>query len=106
MLFRSKYEGEDQIGIPWTAFRKKYVEMGGDGFYGAWSVPYLEPVIADRTFVHRLPSLYHNVFYKKGICPIAEAIQPKIMQFKANYRNLELAKQKADVLHKVIQLYH
>ncbi len=101
-----KYEGEDQIGIPWTAFRKKYVEMGGDGFYGAWSVPYLEPVIADRTFVHRLPSLYHNVFYKKGICPIAEAIQPKIMQFKANYRNLELAKQKADVLHKVIQLYH
>lgn len=100
-----KYEGEDKIGIPWTEFRKTYVEKGGDGFYGAWSVPYLEPVMAERTFANRLPVLYENVFYKKGICPNAEAVQPKIMQFKANYRNLELAKQKADVLHKVIMEY-
>lgn len=100
-----KYEGEEKIGIPWSKFRKTYVEKGGDGFYGAWSVPYLEPVMAERTFVNRLPAVYENVFYHEGICPTAESIQPKIMQFKANYRNLELAKQKADVLHKVIELY-
>lgn len=100
-----KYEGEEKIGVPWTEFRRTYVEQGGDGFYGAWSVPYLEPVMAERTFVNRLPDIYEDVFYQKGICPAAEAIQPKIMQFKANYRNLELAKRKADVLHKVIEKY-
>ena len=100
-----RYEGEDDIGIPWTEFRKTYVEMGGDGFYGAWSVPYLEPVMAERTFVKRLPQVYGNVSYEQGLCPVAERIQPKIMQFKTNYRDLELAKEKAEVLRRLIRKY-
>ena len=100
-----RYEGEDAIGIPWTEFRKMYVEMGGDGFYGAWSVPYLEPVMSERTFVKRLPQVYGNVSYEQGVCPVAERIQPKIMQFKTNYRDLELAKEKAEVLRRLIRKY-
>lgn len=99
------YEGENAIGVPWAEFRKTYVDMGGDGFYGAWSVPYLEPVIKERTFAKRLPEVYGRVSYYMGLCPNAEAIQPKIMQFKANYRDLELAKQKADVLRQVIKKF-
>lgn len=99
------YEGEEKIGVSWEDFRKTYVEMGGDGFYGAWSVPYLEPMIADRVFAKRLPEIYRDVKYEEGICPVAERIQKKIMQFKSNYRDMELAKIKADVLAKTIKKF-
>lgn len=97
------YDGQDKIGVSWEEFRRAYIEVGGDGIYGAWSVPYLEPVIAERQFVKRCPSIYNNVRYEKGLCPIAEEVQQKIMQFKTNYRELELAKKKANILYKVIK---
>lgn len=97
------YEGKGKIGVSWEDFRKTYVEMGGDGFYGAWSVPYLEPMMTTKQYVKRLPQVYENINYKEGLCPVAESIQPKIMQFKTNYRDLELAKRKADVLYQVIK---
>ena len=99
------YEEEEKTGVSWEDFRKTYVEMGGDGFYGAWSVPYLEPMIADRVFAKRLPEIYRDVKYEEGLCPVAERIQKKIMQFKSNYRDLELAKIKADILAKTIRKF-
>lgn len=99
------YDGTDEIGISWEEFRKKYIELGGDGYYAAWSVPYLEPVIADRIFAKRLPQIYENIKYEEGICPVAERIQKKIMQIKTNYRDIELAKLKADALYKTIMFY-
>ena len=79
--------------------------MGGDSFYGAWSVPYLEPVMTGRNFVKRNPSIYKDIYYEKGLCPIAEEIQQKLMIFKTNYRSLELAEKKADVLKKVMKKF-
>ena len=98
-----KYEGSERIGVPWEKFRDEYVKAGGDGFYGAWSIPYLEPVMTKRKYVKRYPEIYKNIKYEKGLCPIAEKIQPKIMQFKTNYRDLKLAEEKANILHKVIK---
>ncbi len=92
------YEGEELIGVTWKDFRKAYLEAGGDGIYGAWSVPYLEPMVAQRQFAYRCPWIYQDIHYPQGLCPVAERIQPKIMQFKTNYRDLELAKDKAQVL--------
>jgi len=86
------YEGQEKIGVSWEEFRKEYIRQGGDGFYGAWSVPYLEPVMVERQFVKRCPWVYNDVVYHKGLCPVAEKIQEKIMQFKTNYRDLDLAK--------------
>ena len=100
-----RYLGKEMLGVSWQEFRKEYVEMGGDGYYGAWSVPYLEPVISERTFAKRLPAVYENVRYEEGLCPTAEKIQKQIMQIKTNYRDLELAKQKADVLNRLIRKY-
>jgi len=100
------YNGEEEIGVSWQDFRKKYIEMGGDGYYGAWSVPYLEPVIDNRQFVNRCPELYKDIYYKKGICPVAERVQKKIMQFKTNYRDLNLAKIKAENLKKTIDYFY
>lgn len=99
------YEGKESIGVSWENFRKAYMEAGGDGVYGAWSVPYLEPVVAERQFVKRCPCVYENVRYEKGLCPVAETVQSKLMQFKTNYRELKLAEIKADILRKVIQKF-
>ena len=85
------YEGEKSIGVSWERFRETYIKNGGDGIYGAWSVPYLEP------------ALYNG--YSHNQCPIAESIQPKLMQFKTNYRDLALADIKAMALLKTIKGY-
>lgn len=100
-----RYLGEEKLGVLWQDFRKEYVDMGGDGYYGAWSVPYLEPVISERVFAKRLPSVYENVSYEEGLCPVAEKVQKQIMQIKTNYRDLELAKRKAEILYQLIKKY-
>ncbi len=99
------YDGLEKAGISWKDFREKYVSFGGDGFYGAWSVPYLEPLIADRRFVKRCPDIYGDLKYEAGLCPVAERIQPKLMQFKTNYRDLDTAREKAEALRKTINFY-
>jgi perosamine synthetase len=98
------YEGLEKLGVTWQEFRNKYVELGGDSFYAAWSISYLEPVVANREYKDRCPA-YKNLKYEKGLCPIAETIQPKLMQFKTNYRSLKEAKIKAESLRKTIQFY-
>jgi hypothetical protein len=96
------YRGDESIGVSWQDFRKAYIEAGGDGIYGAWSVPYLEPMVANRQFASRCPDVYKNVGYERGLCPIAENVQARIMQFKTNYRDIELAKAKAQILKNLI----
>ncbi|HAI36903.1 MAG TPA: hypothetical protein DCM40_01535, partial [Maribacter sp.] len=61
-----RYLGEQQIGVSWQDFRKRYMLNGGDGIYGAWSVPYMEPVMESRAFVERMPSIYENIKYGAG----------------------------------------
>lgn len=103
-----RYEGKQALGVSWKEFYNKYIECGGDGFYAAWSVPYFEPVMTQMDFYGRgCPlgcSLYNReIVYDKGLCPQAEAIQPKLMQFKTNYRDTELAKLKTEALRKTIK---
>ena len=45
------YKGKESIGVSWQDFRKAYVESGGDGIYGAWSIPYLEPVMLEKKYM-------------------------------------------------------
>ena len=103
-----KYEGEEAIGVSWREFRKSYIENGGDGFYAAWSVPYLEPVMQNGYYYGKecpikCPHYEGNVSYEKELCQVAESIQPKIMQFKTNYRDLDTARLKANALKKTIK---
>jgi perosamine synthetase len=82
------YHGADAIGVSWEDFRRAYIDNGGDGIYGAWSVPYQEPALS------------HLVCEP---CPNAESIQPRLMQFKTNYKDMDLASMKADALAKTIE---
>jgi len=95
--FCVQYFGDEYIGLSWNEFYNKYYEMGGDGFYGACKVPYLEPAFKGLEI--------NGETYEKGICPVAETIQPRIMQFKTNYRNLTIAKQKAHILHTLVKSF-
>jgi len=87
----------------WREFYKKYVNNGADGFWGCWSVQYLEPVIRDGIFKYRCPDIYKNVNYEKGLCLVAEKIQSQIMQFKLNYRNEKLFEKQVFALEKTLK---
>ena len=105
--FTARYEGKEAYDVSWKEFYNLYKKNGGDGFYGGLSVVYLEPAIKNKVFCNDyLPrsEIYQGAFnYEKGLCPVAERIQPKMMQFKTNYRNLEVAKVKTEALRKTIR---
>ncbi len=108
--FGVRFEGEAR-GIAWRDFRKKYVEFGGDGIYAAWQVVYLEDVMRNYRFYgkgcpHRCP-LYQGppVQYKPGLCPTAEELQGKLMQFVNNYRDAREAQPKVEALARTIEYF-
>ena len=106
-----RYEGEETIGVPWADFRRKYMDLGGDGVYAAWYPCYLEPVFSEMDPNSRFAPWNNRYYqgdvrgYQKGLCPVTESVQPKLMQFKTNYGELDLARDKAECLRKTIAFY-
>ena len=85
----------------WHDFKNLFISKGGLPFYGAWRLSYQEPFMQKLDLLRReeLIENKHLEAYKKGgICPIAEDIQPRLMQFKTNFWNKEHAKSQADIL--------
>ena len=83
--------------ISWHDFRKAYLEEGGDRFYGCFRLNYHEPALLGLKFEE------NGVEYKKGLCPIAEKIQPKLILLKTNYYDMDYAKDQANCLEKTIK---
>ncbi len=100
-----KYCGDKNKGVSQKTFKKKYLQYGGDIIRGAWRVPYLEPVMSKNRFKEINKDIYKNIFYKPGICPVAEKIQKQLMIFKTNYRNLKLAEFQSSLLLKTIKYF-
>lgn len=92
--FSVQYHGAERFGISWKDFWRRYKDMGGDGFYGACRPPYLEPVFKSLD--------KEGQRYAPGLCPVAEEIQLRIMQFKTNYRDLARAEEQAGHLARLI----
>ena len=65
----------------WKNFHDYHINNGGDDFYAAMILGYEEPIMRKLGYYEKW----------KGMCPIAEKIQPKMMQFKTNYRTLDFA---------------
>lgn len=93
--------------VEWNKFRDKFMEFGGDGVYAAWKLTYMEPFFQERKFLGRENFISEDnlLKYKVGLCPIAEKIQPKLMQFKTNYMSLETAKIQANILRKTLAYF-
>ncbi|MFN8490464.1 MAG: DegT/DnrJ/EryC1/StrS family aminotransferase [Caldilineaceae bacterium] len=91
---------ENGNAFTWTDFRNKYLENGGDRFYGAWQLTYLEPAFRGQVFGPEQPQQLN-----RGLCPVAEAVQPCLIQLKTNYFDNAIAEQKAEALHRTIQFF-
>lgn len=98
-------------GCTWKEFREKFYEFGGDFFYGAWRLSYNEPIFQERNFLGGFFPIDSEIYrgrrqqYKPGLCPVAEKLQPKLMQFKTNYMDLNEARAQIEVLKKTIDFF-
>lgn len=97
----------DRDDIGWHEFRDRYVSFGGDGIYAAWQLTYLEPMFANLSLLGReqFISEDNKRLYKRGLCPIAERIQPRLLQFKTNYWDLDHARAQAEILTKTLRSF-
>ncbi len=98
-------------GCSWEEFRQKFFSLGGDFLYGAWLLTYREPIFQNRKFLGGNFPIDSEIYkgkkqeYKPGLCPVAERIQPKLMQFKTNYFDLDEARKQAVILRKTIDSF-
>ncbi|MDA8382267.1 MAG: DegT/DnrJ/EryC1/StrS family aminotransferase [Betaproteobacteria bacterium] len=92
--FAVDYRGLAARGVKWKEFYDRYMGMGGDGFYGCVAIPYLEPALRGKRL--------GDTVLGPGLCPKAEELQKRIMQFKTNYRDLGVAQKKAELLSNLI----
>lgn len=94
--------------ITWYQFRDRFIELGGDGVYAAWKLTYLEPMFSEMKLLGRekFITLSNRVLYSEGNCPVAERLQPRLVQFKTNYWNIEDAKKQAETLAKTLASFH
>ena len=91
--------------VEWMEFRKKFIENGGDGIYAAWSLSYKEDLIPDVKNILEPIGLKDRFNTEGGICPVAEEIQPQLMQFTTNQKDEEEMKKQADALYKTIKYF-
>jgi perosamine synthetase len=89
-------------GVGWHQFRDVFLAEGGDPFYGAWRLTYLEPLFAVGCPVCRRACDGQHQNYGPGLCPVAEELQPRLIQMKTNYWRWEDAERQADALARTI----
>lgn len=75
------------------------VRHGGERPYGAWRLTYHEP--AFRRLVSRDGDAPFDGGLAYNVCPVAESLQPRLLQFQTN--NLESAERNATALRLAIQ---
>lgn len=94
----------DPSVVSWKDFYDKFVSLGGDGPYGAWKLTYLEPMFQNRTLLGREDFIDSKRLeeYRPGLCPVAEALQGQLLQFKTNYWDLSEAEKQAEILRKTL----
>ena len=97
----------DRVDISWHEFRNRFVENGGDGIYAAWKLTYLEPMFENLNLLGRenFISKENKAKYKPGLCPVAERIGPRLVQFKTNYWEISQAERQAEILKKTLQSF-
>lgn len=85
----------------WYKFRQIFKKNGGDDYYAAWKLSYNEPYF--RKYVQKIPGVWQK--YNSNLCPNAEYLQKRMIQFKTNYWNISDAKRQASILKKTIVEY-
>lgn len=79
------------------------VKFGGERPYAAWQLAYREPFLRDFRFYHRVHGGELAPEFQldpKPSCPVAESLQPRLLQFQTN--SLGAAQRNAQALTKAI----
>lgn len=99
------YVVKNDSTLSWDDLHKAVLSAGGDGFYGAWQLTYLEPMFKKMTLLGREKLISSSVLvnYKEGSCPVAENLQPLLMQLPTNYWDSDSAQKQADSLYKAFK---
>jgi perosamine synthetase len=85
----------------WYVFRDLFQKNGGDGFYAAWKLSYMEPLFLNE--VQHMAGVRQK--YAPGLCPTAEYLQPRMVQMKTNYWDLEEAARQAHILKHTVHSF-
>jgi perosamine synthetase len=91
----------DKPETDWYKFRNLFKKIGGDGYYAAWKLSYFEPLFLD--IVRKWDGVWQK--YEKGLCPVAEYLQPRMVQLKTNYWDLAEAEKQAEILSQTINQF-
>ncbi|NLX55925.1 MAG: hypothetical protein GXY58_12505 [Planctomycetaceae bacterium] len=97
--------------IVWADLLSTFIELGGDGFYGSYQPAHLEPVFASlNAAVDRTPERYPHFAgrlprYERGLCPVWESIQPRIVMLKTNYFDTDDVDRQADLFAQTLQRF-
>ena len=81
----------EQTDFSWRDFYNKFIEFGGEGFYGAWCLTYQEP--------------FFKAILPDCSCPIAEKIQPQLIQLKTNYGKADEFKKQIEIFAKTVDFF-
>ena len=103
------WAGELNIDVvPWEKFRRKYIDFGGDGFYGAWKLTYLEPFFVKKNMLGREKFIDRGILdtYRVGLCPQAERVQPRIIQLKTNFWDNDKISVQSEALYKTLKYFY
>ena len=97
----------DRTDFTWFQVRDAFIANGGDGIYAAWELTYLEPMFKNMNLLGRehFISADNKAMYKHGLCPVAEKLQPSLMQFKTNYWDIAEAHNQAEILRKTLSFF-
>lgn len=87
--------------IDWYKFRDLFQKNGGDGYYAAWKLSYFEPLFLNE--IQKWDGVWQK--YEKGLCPVAEYLQPRMIQLKTNYWDLGEAEKQAEILVQTINQF-
>ena len=98
--------------IVWADLLSTFIELGGDGFYGSYQPAHLEPVFANlNAAVDAAPDRYPHFAgrlprYARGMCPVWEKIQPRILMLKTNYFDTDDTDRQAEILAKTLKRFN
>ncbi len=93
----------DAKRVSWEDFRRKFQEFGGHNYYAAWSLTYLEPLFQKRLFGSRGRFIRRQ--YPPGLCPVAEAVQPRIIQLKTSFWDTSQIEAQVAALAKTLKFF-
>lgn len=103
-----RYMGQEKVGVSWKEFYQKYNNNGGDGFFGGLSNQHQETVMVKKPFYGKYTPSDYPPFdgrfdYEINQWPVAESLQPAIMQLKTGYRDIKEAENAVYALKKTIK---